>query len=460
MPTYEIQAPNGKMYSIEGPAGASDDQVRTEVLRQFPEAGAAAAPSASAPARDTTAGLHPGMLAAKGLPYIGAPLAVLTTPGGAQAAKETARTTIPVAVGAATGGLSVPLQSAAQMATTYGMQKAGLEEPSWFQVALSGALPFAAPLLGRLWRGGERTATRLMPSRFEAAQKGAAEAGEKLVEGLRPATAASGLAEAAGAAAAGSSERVALPGTMRLIEQTRMLPKRIDPSLAPFEDAVENLKVIGGKGGIDLRDLEELRQQLGPFVSKNAKVKGLYGALLDDLEAAAKSNVPGAALAREAAAAYKRQLGANLIGDLVTKASPARLISGANVPALNVATFANAVNKPDTQRQLLKWIGPEGLAQVNQFIFAHRNLPPDVAFNAANRLIGSLGAAAGGIAGFGVASIPGAMVGAITPELVVNMLKAGPNAPGVNTVVNALASGARAGLASSGDLMRETGARR
>lgn len=38
MPTYEIQAPNGKTYRIDGPEGASDDQIRAEVARQFPEA--------------------------------------------------------------------------------------------------------------------------------------------------------------------------------------------------------------------------------------------------------------------------------------------------------------------------------------------------------------------------------------------------------------------------------------
>lgn len=38
MPTYEIQAPNGKTYRIDGPENASDDDVRAEVLRQFPEA--------------------------------------------------------------------------------------------------------------------------------------------------------------------------------------------------------------------------------------------------------------------------------------------------------------------------------------------------------------------------------------------------------------------------------------
>lgn len=44
MPIYSIQAPNGKKYSIEGPAGASQDEVIDEVLRQHPDAGEAAKP--------------------------------------------------------------------------------------------------------------------------------------------------------------------------------------------------------------------------------------------------------------------------------------------------------------------------------------------------------------------------------------------------------------------------------
>lgn len=42
------KAPNGKTYKIQGPAGASDDDVRSQVLKQFPEAGQApkAAPAA------------------------------------------------------------------------------------------------------------------------------------------------------------------------------------------------------------------------------------------------------------------------------------------------------------------------------------------------------------------------------------------------------------------------------
>lgn len=39
MPTYEITAPNGRKYRIDGPAGATDAQIRAQVLRQHPDAG-------------------------------------------------------------------------------------------------------------------------------------------------------------------------------------------------------------------------------------------------------------------------------------------------------------------------------------------------------------------------------------------------------------------------------------
>ena len=39
MPTYSISAPDGNTYKIEGPAGASQEQVQAEVLRQNPNAG-------------------------------------------------------------------------------------------------------------------------------------------------------------------------------------------------------------------------------------------------------------------------------------------------------------------------------------------------------------------------------------------------------------------------------------
>ncbi len=49
MTTYSIQAPDGKTYSIDGPAGASDEQVKNEVIRQNPQLGASQAPAPMTP---------------------------------------------------------------------------------------------------------------------------------------------------------------------------------------------------------------------------------------------------------------------------------------------------------------------------------------------------------------------------------------------------------------------------
>lgn len=39
MPTYEMRAPNGKLYRIDGPKGATDDQIRAQIMAQYPDAG-------------------------------------------------------------------------------------------------------------------------------------------------------------------------------------------------------------------------------------------------------------------------------------------------------------------------------------------------------------------------------------------------------------------------------------
>jgi len=48
LPTYSIKAPDGRTYTIQGPAGATDAQIRAEVLRQFPDAGGKSANSIDA----------------------------------------------------------------------------------------------------------------------------------------------------------------------------------------------------------------------------------------------------------------------------------------------------------------------------------------------------------------------------------------------------------------------------
>jgi hypothetical protein len=56
MPTYEMTAPNGLTYRIDGPAGATDAQVKAKILAQHPEA-ARAAPKPKAKSRQRGTGI-------------------------------------------------------------------------------------------------------------------------------------------------------------------------------------------------------------------------------------------------------------------------------------------------------------------------------------------------------------------------------------------------------------------
>lgn len=60
MPAYQIKAPDGNTYSIDGPEGATDEQVRAKVLEQHPQAGTAPAPGMLERAGDFAKGLGVG----------------------------------------------------------------------------------------------------------------------------------------------------------------------------------------------------------------------------------------------------------------------------------------------------------------------------------------------------------------------------------------------------------------
>lgn len=67
MPTYAIKAPNGQTYQIDGPEGATDEQVRAEVMRQYPETASGAPASTPKPPAPETLG-STLIRAAKNLP--------------------------------------------------------------------------------------------------------------------------------------------------------------------------------------------------------------------------------------------------------------------------------------------------------------------------------------------------------------------------------------------------------
>ncbi len=170
-----MQAPDGKTYQIAGPDGASDDQVRAEIVKQNPHL--AAEPAPAAPAAATAApptALQSAIRAATPpdpFTVAGKALGVLRTPvkaafdlaGKADVAAgikspETAAkrsevyANVPIAVGASalTKDPRTAAQALTQMATELAMQRGGLSPESAAGVVASGAAPFLGAGLGRL----------------------------------------------------------------------------------------------------------------------------------------------------------------------------------------------------------------------------------------------------------------------------------------------------------------------
>jgi hypothetical protein len=315
-------------------------------------------------------------------------------------------------------------------------------------VGIATAVPAAVAGAGRLVRGVGRTLTRTIPSLFERAQGKAAQTGAQMVEDLRPNVSASQLAQ--GAEAAGQ-DIIALPTTRNVLRNIKLPPDPANPKAEAVAKTVSNLRDAMGKQGQDvfLADLEAIRKDIGPLVGREGaepRLRALYASIIRDLEKAAESGSPGAAMAREAATAFKQEMGASRVADLLTQASPTRVISGANVPALNIGTFGKLIREPRTRESLAKNLGPEALKVLDRFVYEFRALPPDVAFNGWNRMVLTLGGAGGGMAvGGAVGNVPGAILGALTPEILTNMALVGKNPQQLQQLMTAVVEAARAG---------------
>lgn len=296
------------------------------------------------------------------------------------------------------------------------------------QVALAGAIPPAAATVGRFGRAMGRTAVRVFPGMFERAQKAAQEAGEALVSALRPTE---DVAQLAASARAGGTDLIPTKNVQSMMRQITLPAKPANPQMEAVKTTVENLKsVLDPRGNISLDALEAIRQDIGPLLqSKQAspQLRGLYGAIVRDLEETAAAGGVGATLAREAATAFKRDLGAAKVGELIEKSTSRRVISGADVPALNVSRFSKLINEPKTKQALLGQIGADGFRTVEEFITKFRTLPPDVAYNGWGRMLGILGGGVGAVTGIATGTPIAPIIGLITPEIATNMALVGRN---------------------------------
>jgi hypothetical protein len=314
-------------------------------------------------------------------------------------------------------------------------------------IGIAGALPPAASAVGRVVRGVGRTLTRTVPSLFERAQGKAATAGADMVEGFRPSVNPSQLAQ--GAEAAGA-DMIPMSATQKVMKSITLPAKSADTRTEAVRTTLENLSgELAGGQAISLKMLEAIRQDIGPIVggrNPQPKLKALYEGMIRDLEAAADSGSPGAAMAREAATAFKQEMGAARIGDLLAQATSRRVTTGAEVASLNIASFSRLVNDPTTRQSLMRNLGPDALRVVDRFVHDFRALPPEVAYNGFNKLLLAVGGGAGGAAVGGPA---GAVLGAITPEILSNMAFVGKNPQALNQVMQTVAQGVRAGFGAA-----------
>lgn len=345
---------------------------------------------------------------------------------------------IPMAVAALTGGASLPAQSIIQMGTTAAMQEGGLEPKSTGQVVASGAMPFLAAGLGRLARGVGRGITRLIPSRFAAAQRGAQEAGEQVAQKMEPEIV---TGEAFKGVRAAGAERIPATRLQAMLDDLEAsIPKNpTSPGLKTARELMDQARESISGGQVDLGDLMRLRLDAGRSLKRAPEVAALYKGILGDLEQAGAAGGPGATLAMKALEAGRREHGTQLFRDLIEKASTRRSNLTGDLPLLDMAQLAKGVQH--NKDQLIKQLGPDGVAQIEQFLVRFRALPPVDAYNFANKM--ALGGF--GVAGFFGGGPVGALGAAGLYELLNNAKAVGRNPAELNRFLIMLGEGTRAG---------------
>ena len=302
-----------------------------------------------------------------------------------------------------TKGQSLPVQSLAGMGTTGAMQAGGLEPKSPAGVAASGAIPFAGELGSRVLRGLGRTATRVVPGLFQKAQGAAQEELGKVTAGLAKEEAGP-LYKTVRMAGDVKLPAPALQAMLDDVDQD-LFAKPIGTANKLTKEFVTKGRELIQDGEITLGDLMKFRKELGPATREAPGVAALYKATLGDLEA---GSTAGSRLAVAAVDAARKTHGASLFSDLVEKATEVRAVGGADAPALNVAKLAKSVNA--NRDDLMKFLGPQGFADIENFIIQNRSLPPTHAWTAINKGIGTMAGGAGflgaGPAGLALAALP------------------------------------------------------
>lgn len=375
-------------------------------------------------------------MARAGMTPTGEPINQALVRGGREALADVIRTGSGLVTAAP---VLAPVAGAAGETAAQFVESGEITSPT--SIGVAAAVPPAAAAAGRVLRGAGRTLTRMMPSRFRGAHEEAIRAAEEMVEGLRPNVPPRDLFQAARREGGEVLPVTRTTEVLRDLNQT--IPQNaVSPPLRLVREHMANIDGAIQGGTIELGDLMRLRTDLSQSYGRAPQVRELYGGIIEDLRRAAAQGGPGAEMLTQALRAFQYDLGANRLGDLVTRATTRRAIAGADTPILNVSRFANDFARDAAEFNRL--LGPEGVQQVGAFIQRFRSLPPEVAYNGWNLMVTGLFGGAGLVSG---GAVP-AVTAAIGQELMRNAAAVGRNPEALNRYMTTLVQAARAAAAT------------
>jgi hypothetical protein len=357
---------------------------------------------------------------------------------------------IPGAVGSALGPLGASAgyglgEYAAQKFQQATGQRPGnakdVTDFSGWPVAIAAGLPIVPALGARIGRGAERLLTRVMPTRFvgkqQAAQAAAKELGQELAAGPQSA---SQLLPAA--RAQGGSEMI--PAS-RLLKQLDDVVDDIgaNPVSSEGKAALEYVNRARGmltqQGTISVRELMQLRKDLGPATGIDA-VSGLYKAALQDLkDASTNPGSPVAAVAQQGLEQARRERAATLWQELVQRSSKGRSAITGEQPLLSMSQLSR--NVAENKDELVSLLGPQAFARIQHFITNNQSLPPQQAYTVMNSLAGMGMGAMAFLSGGGAMAVPAGILGW---ELLKDTAAVGRNPAAVKNVLNQITLGTEA----------------
>lgn len=243
MPTYSISAPDGNVYKIDGPAGASQEQVQNEVLKQHPSAGTPKGPAAPKSSLDSLMDMVKGLY---------------TGPAEGAAALASGAVAKPVSDLAGLG--AIPLHAAGLIQTDPSQVKANVQEGMTYSPqtdagkAVVGAASAPGQLLGQAATGygnmmaSGASALGLPQGGVDAVRNGYTEAANQL-----PNILGTKLPEAgAGRIASKAAEAVETAPRQAAIDAAKKAGYPLPPSLAGLDAPIGHAAAgIAGKNDVN-----------------------------------------------------------------------------------------------------------------------------------------------------------------------------------------------------------------